>query len=247
MTRRPTPGLQARYRDRLTPDDVGQRVSVRHRGDATAEDPRPSDVVGRLLADDGDALVLVDRHEQLHVVGRDTVLSAKVVPPHPRRDPEPWVGTEDAPLRREAARILLLDPQGRALLIAHKPEVDQQIWTAPGGGVRPGEDHVSAARRELAEELGLDLPIGPWVWSREVRFPFRGVWLEQRERWYLADTEVWDPAAAPLDDHGIDEARWFTVDELRDDDLDVAPTAFADHLTALLRDGPTDTPIDVGR
>ncbi|BCJ49225.1 hypothetical protein Asp14428_07000 [Actinoplanes sp. NBRC 14428] len=31
------------------------------------------------------------------------------------------------------------------------------VWEPPGGGLDPGEDHLRAARRELAEETGLDL------------------------------------------------------------------------------------------
>ena len=91
------------------------------------------------------------------------------------------------------------------------------------------------------------MAVGPWIWSRRATFTFRGVWIDQAERWFLARTDRWDPAEAPLDDHGIDEARWFTNDQLRADELEVAPSALADHLDVLLRDGPPDAPIDVGR
>jgi 8-oxo-dGTP pyrophosphatase MutT (NUDIX family) len=240
-------GLRARYVHRVTPDDIGERVSVRHLAGATEEDPRPSDVVGRLIGHDGEVLLIVDRHTQLHVVPDAEVVSSKVVPPHPRRAPEPMVGSENEPLVREAARVALLDREDHILLIAHAPEPGRWVWTSPGGGLRPDEDHHQAAVRELSEELGLDVPVGPWVWRRRVTFEFRGVWIDQDERWFLARTERWDPSDAPLDDHGIDEARWFSVDELRTGEVELAPAALADHLDVLLRDGPPDTPIDVGR
>ncbi len=239
--------MRAQYVHRVTDRDIGERVSVRHLTDATEEDPRPSDVVGRLIGHDGEVLLIIDRREQLHVVPSTEVLSSKVIPPHPRREPEPMVGGEDTPLVRHAARVLLLDGDGRALLIAHVPAPGQWVWTAPGGGLQPDEDHRAAAERELSEELGIDVPVGPWIWSRRATFTFRGVWIDQAERWFLARTDRWDPAEAPLDDHGIDEARWFTSDQLRAAGLEVAPSALADHLDVLLRDGPPDQPIDVGR
>jgi 8-oxo-dGTP pyrophosphatase MutT (NUDIX family) len=239
--------LRAHYVHRVVPDDVGERVSVRHVTDATEEDPRPSDVVGRLIGHDGEVLLLVDRHGQLHVVADADVVSSKVVPPHPRRPPEPMVGTEDEPLVREAARVVLLDDDDRILLVAHAPAPGRWVWTAPGGGLRPGEDHHQAAVREMSEELGLDVPVGPWVWRRRVTFGFRGIWIDQAERWFLARTGRWDPVDAPLDDHGIDEARWFSVDQLRAGEVALAPAALADHLELLLREGLPDTPVDVGR
>jgi len=246
-TERPRPGLRARYVAHVTAADVGARVSVRHTADADTDDPRPSDVVGRLLACDDDVLMVVDRAGQLHVVPHTAVLASRVVPPHPKLPPEPEGGSADAPLERHAARVLLLDADERVLLIAHDPGDGRRVWTAPGGGLKPGEDHRSAARRELNEEFGLALEPGPWVWSRRVTFAFRGVYLDQAERWFLARADAHDPGAAPLDDHGIDEARWFTLLELTDHDLIVAPRSLADHLAALLRDGPPPTPVDVGR
>jgi 8-oxo-dGTP pyrophosphatase MutT (NUDIX family) len=244
--RAPAVGARGRYVHRVTPDDVGQRVSIRHLGAATEADPRPSDVVGRLIGHDGELLLIVDRHEQLYVVPDAEVLASKVVPPHPRRPPEPMVGTSDAPLVRQAARVLLLDTDDRALLIAHVPREGRWVWSAPGGGLQPDEDHRAAAQRELTEELGLDISPGPWIWSRRVTFPFRGIWLDQAERWFLARTERWDPVDAPLDDHNIDEARWFSVADLQRGDVEVAPRALAEHLAILLRDGPPEPPIDVG-
>jgi 8-oxo-dGTP pyrophosphatase MutT (NUDIX family) len=246
---RPVPrtGLRHRYVRRVTPDHTGERVSVRHLVADPARGPRPSDVVGRLLAFEGDALLIVDRHGQLHVVDANSVVASRLVPPHPRLPAEPMdLGTEERPLVRQAARVLLLDERDRVLLVAHLPGAGRRVWTAPGGGLRPGEDHPTAARRELTEELGLELAPGPWVWRRRVTFAFHGVWIDQDERWYLARAEL-DPASAPLDDHGTDEARWWELGELIDTDELLAPQAFPEHLRRLLTAGPPSEPLDVGR
>ena len=243
----PPPHLRARYTRRVTAGDVGARVSVRHLVPDPDRGTVPTDVVGRLLVMDDDVLLLVDRDGQLQVVDAAAVLSSRVVPPHPRLPAEPeGVGTQEHPLERHAARVVLLDPLERMLLVAHAPTATARVWTAPGGGLTPGETHEEAAVRELREELGVAPELGPWVWSRRVTFAFRGLWLDQAERWFLARAEV-DAAAAPLDDLEAVEARWWTLDELATTRELLAPAALPEHLTSLITQGPPPTPVDVGR
>jgi len=80
--------------------------------------------------------------------------------------------TTTPPLERHTARLLLLDPADRLLLIAYEASRDvdpsrpghRRFWYTPGGGLEPGEDHITAARRELMEEAGIaDAQIGPCV------------------------------------------------------------------------------------
>lgn len=246
----PRPGrrLQARAVHRVTPDDVGRRVSIRHLVPTGGGDQQASDVVGRLLGYEGGVLALVDRDGQLALVDEAAIVASRVVPAHPRLPAEPTdVGTAAAPLERDAARVLLLDDRDRVLLVAHRATAERTVWTAPGGGVRPGEDHHAAACRELTEELGLTADVGPWVWTRRVGFTYAGVHLLQAERWFLARVASYDEVSAPLDDPGLIAARWWEVAELRTTDETLAPGALADHLEELLRDGPPAEPVDVGR
>jgi 8-oxo-dGTP pyrophosphatase MutT (NUDIX family) len=240
--------LRARYVQRVTAEHVRQRVSVRHLVDDPDRGPMPTDVVGRLLAFDDDTLMVVDRAGRLHVLDAGTVIASRVVPEHPRLPAEPDVGTEHQPLVRRASRVLLLDPDDRVLLIAHAPDADRRVWTAPGGGLEPDEDPVQGAERELREELGIAPVVGPWIWRRRVTFAFRGVWIDQDERWFLARLERPDALEdAPLDDAGAIEARWWSLDELHSTEASIAPAALGSHLAALLADGPPDPPVDVGR
>ena len=59
------------------------------------------------------------------------------------------------------ARVILID-QGRLALI-RRVRGRRTYHVFPGGGVEPGETPEQAAVREAAEELGVDVAIGPLV------------------------------------------------------------------------------------
>ena len=58
---------------------------------------------------------------------------------------------------RVAAGVLFRDAQGQILLV--KPTY-KEGWDIPGGYVEPGESPRAAARREVREELGIDVEVG---------------------------------------------------------------------------------------
>jgi len=51
---------------------------------------------------------------------------------------------------------VLVSPQGRVALIRRR-RGGQEYWSFPGGGIKRGERPHQAARREVLEELGLDV------------------------------------------------------------------------------------------
>ena len=72
---------------------------------------------------------------------------------------------------RPSARAVIIDPEGRVLLVRFEfPR--GTVWATPGGGQEPGEDDEATIRRELDEEVGLrDLVIGAHLWTRVGRRP----------------------------------------------------------------------------
>jgi 8-oxo-dGTP pyrophosphatase MutT (NUDIX family) len=121
---------------------------------------------------------------------------------------------------RDAVRVVLVDGDGRVLLIRGRdPVADRTLWFPPGGGIEAGETPAEAAVREVAEETGLVLAgPGPQRWERHGPMEWRGVHWQQHERWFAVGV----PAFAPTDDGLTDaereeflEWRWWDVDALR--------------------------------
>jgi 8-oxo-dGTP pyrophosphatase MutT (NUDIX family) len=153
---------------------------------------------------------------------------------------------------RKVARVILLDPQERVLLLhGHEPDDPaDDWWFTPGGGVEGAETREEAALRELAEETGItDVELGPVLWRRMCSFPFAGRRWDQDEWYYLArttDTHRAAPAAAGLTElerRSVAGARWWTCGELARAHETVYPTRLAELLRTLLDEGPPARPV----
>jgi 8-oxo-dGTP pyrophosphatase MutT (NUDIX family) len=159
--------------------------------------------------------------------------------------------TPEEPVPRPAARVLLVDPARRVLLIrCLDVETDYTWWITPGGGLGDGESHEQAACREVFEETGLsDLGLGPCVWVREHVFVWRGRLYRQQERFFLARVKAFEPRAALLTDEEMElvrEHRWWTAPEIEASHEVFAPRRLGSLLREILAEGPPPEPVDVG-
>lgn len=144
---------------------------------------------------------------------------------------------------RRAGRVVVLDPDGRVLLMRYDEDPpDGRHWTTPGGGLRPGESYADAASRELAEETGwVDIALLGEI-HRNVRTMWHGDRIvRQHECLFLARTdqacrELGDVAAMHASD-GITAWRWWTLADLDTTGEVVWPAGLAGLIRAALGRG----------
>lgn len=157
---------------------------------------------------------------------------------------------------RQAVRALLLSPDHEVLLVRFEFPT-RQVWALPGGGIEPGEDHLTALRRELIEETGLHDPeIGAHIWTREHVIPFvDGSFDGQRDRIHLVRTARFDPVPGigwdQMRAERVHEMRWWSLAEINRDQTDpnsvgFAPAAFPALLRALIDNGQPSVPTATG-
>jgi 8-oxo-dGTP pyrophosphatase MutT (NUDIX family) len=76
-------------------------------------------------------------------------------------------GTPKPKFNPRAAAVAL--HQGRVLLNRNEPD---DFWSLPGGRLEAGESSADALRREMAEELDIDIEIGRMIWVVENFFDY---------------------------------------------------------------------------
>ena len=99
---------------------------------------------------------------------------------------------------------LVLDEQGRVLLIRARDLRGQPVWTLPKGALAPGETSAEAALREVREETGYRCELERELAPATYWFRRDGRQIKKTVRWFLM---------RPLEkvgdhDHEVDEVLW---------------------------------------
>jgi ADP-ribose pyrophosphatase YjhB (NUDIX family) len=164
------------------------------------------------------------------------------MPPGLTGSPDPRSSDPAVTLQRRAARVVLLDPANRVLLMRYDEEPPNGThWVTPGGGLEPGESYEQAALRELAEETGwADISLQGEIHRTQRTMKWPGRLVHQDERLYLARTDLLARRITGVDAmhaaDGIAAWRWWTVAELTSTDQTIWPAELAELIRQELGD-----------
>ncbi len=149
-------------------------------------------------------------------------------------------------MRRHASRALILDQQSRVLLLQARLD-GRELWVTPGGGVEGDETYCAALIRELAEEVGQPIDVGPIVWVRRysagdvgsvgAKGEFTELFFHARAR---------ETAYRPIKaDHYVVGHKWWSLEELAGSSALFAPRGLPALPPAVIP-GAATGPLDIG-
>jgi len=144
---------------------------------------------------------------------------------------------------RQAGRVLVVDAQGRVLLLHgfDPARPDEPYWFTIGGGAQPGETLAEAAARELREESGINAApdeLGEPVWHEVTEFGFDGRLFRQEQDFFVLRVGSPEVSSDGLDDEEaavVVGHRWWTTAQLESTDERFYPA----ELPRLLRETAT--------
>jgi 8-oxo-dGTP pyrophosphatase MutT (NUDIX family) len=153
---------------------------------------------------------------------------------------------------RLAARVLLIDEAGRALLFhgGDPARQGERYWFTPGGGLDDGESRAQGAARELFEETGLRVDpaeLGEPIHTEIAEFSFNNQMYRQDQAFFLFRVPEWRVDTAGFDAQEqltIDEHRWWSAAEIDATEEQIFPAGLADLLRKQTRSAGPATALD---
>ena len=139
---------------------------------------------------------------------------------------------------RRAARLIVLDPETRALMFRYDVPGRAPFWVTAGGECEPEESFADAARRELLEETGITADPGPEIARMTPEFiTVEGEPVQADERFFLVrvlQARIDTAGHTELERALMTQHRWFTLDELESWHEAVFPVELAAMIRSLI-------------
>ena len=150
-------------------------------------------------------------------------------------------------LRRSVRVILLNDKNEMAMLLARDDKTcnkngkfNGKFWYMVGGGIEPGEDVLTAAKREVFEETGITsdkVNFGPIVWYGELDLIVNGVLMHLEQQFIVAHTEIVEFNTENFEENEretVERLAWRSLDEIKNAAEIVYPCVLAENLPNII-------------
>jgi 8-oxo-dGTP diphosphatase len=116
-------------------------------------------------------------------------------------------GSTDVPVVRAAGGVVWRQgPSGPEVLVVHRPRYDD--WSLPKGKAEEGEDDLTTAHREVAEETGLNCEVGAEL--ARIRYTDHNGRPKVVRYWAMTATNGTDTF---VPNREVDKVAWLPVDE----------------------------------
>ena len=115
-----------------------------------------------------------------------------------------------------ATGAFLFDPDGRVLFIRRAHDPKKGYLAVPGGFIDPGETAEGALRREIREEVGLEIESLRYVCSQPNRYDYAGVTYDVCD--FIFAANVAKPGEARALD-GVAGIEWRGLEEVSEEEL----------------------------
>ena len=116
-----------------------------------------------------------------------------------------------------AAGVLIINKKGQVYLARRAREPRAGFWESPGGFINIKESAEEGARREIKEELGLDLGNLVYLGSYPNEYLYKGTQYYPLDIFFVSRVDL--DKIKPIETGELSEGRFFDIEEIVFDDI----------------------------